>query len=71
MDVLDMTVVELSKRSETYRKYVDQTGLCHSCKEWTDVLEPCCGFPVEVEGSGEDSDVLWELIEDEVRETLK
>jgi hypothetical protein len=26
-------------------------GICHRCYEHTDARDPCCGAPVEVEGS--------------------
>lgn len=31
-------------------------GMCHACGEYTSIIEPCCGVPVEFEGSS----TYWE-----------
>lgn len=32
------------------KDYAGKTGICMSCKEWTEITEPCCGDPVQYEG---------------------
>lgn len=39
---------ELYKEISRY----DVDGVCSSCKEWTNVLESCCGAWVSYEGHG-------------------
>jgi hypothetical protein len=33
------------------KKYQGAIGVCTECKEWTSVLDPCCGAPVLYQGS--------------------
>lgn len=64
-------------KSNAYRSYADACGMCTHCKEYTDVLRPCCNAGVWYEGSDEYaediiSDIAYELdvSEDSVQEVI-
>lgn len=66
IDVVDLPKEQLMK-SATYLRYVDATGMCMRCKEWTGVLDPCCSATVSFEGGFLNSDDLWNQIDDELK----
>lgn len=49
----------------TRQKYEGECAQCMSCKEWTDILEPCCGGKMIYEGGIISYDSIMEQIEDE------
>lgn len=52
----------------TRQKYEGECGLCMSCKEWTPLLDPCCGGSVLYEGGTINTESLMEEIEAEENE---
>lgn len=65
VDVTDLPKEQLMK-SATYVKWVDRTGTCSKCHEWTEVLSPCCGYAVNLEGGSVSYEDLWDEIEQEL-----
>ena len=47
---MNKTKLEQEEARQEIRKYADAYGMCHDCKEYTEVLNPCCGARVEFEG---------------------
>lgn len=58
-------------KSETWRKFINQCGMCQDCKEWCSILEPYCDGGVSFEGAGYHFNDLWTDIEFEIEEANK
>lgn len=70
-----MEVRELPKetllKSDTYKRHVDDCGICLRCHEWTSILDQCCGGRVIFEGGEVSADDLWDEIEEELKNETK
>lgn len=45
--------------AKEYERYIDEQGFCPICKEWCDVLQPCCGSTSIYEGDEMSCDDAW------------
>ena len=66
IDVQELSKEQLRK-SKTWLRYADISGICLGCKEHADILDGCCGIGIAFEGGTEHYGDLWDQIEEELK----
>jgi len=70
MDFEYTSAAELFK-SPTYKKYMDEYGQCTKCFENAGLLRPCCSASIVYQGDVINPEVLWEIINEELKHETK